>query len=397
MSTVNTPRRKEDTADRKPPCDVEAEGGALAACIRGNKDVLEKVRNLLTWEDFWRGEHQDIFKAILSLDSRRVPDLVTVNDELKLRGAISGTTDDFLALHEILDRHPFDHNGVECAGIVRSLAYKRKVIESASTVLMYGYDASITAGELRDRVQATILPVTSIEWAGRWDGPPDLNDTTVSAPFPLDVLPGPLAEMCQVAARLYPCPPDYVAVPCLGIAGGAIGRSLSIRIKQDWSEGANIFSSIVGPPGTAKSPALKLASAPVWKIHAGLLWQHRAEVAMIQEVYQRAKANRKAGDPAIHEEPSPPLQRIVTGDATCEALAVLLKDNPRGMMMVRDELSGWINGFNQYKGGGGNDRDFYLQLWNGSPIPIDRKGQEGGVPIYVAHPFFALVARRPPT
>ena len=46
-------------------------------------------------------------------------------------------------------------------------------------------------------------------------------------------------------------------------------------------------------------------------------------------------------------------------DPTVEKLRELLKDNPRGLLLIRDELSGLLRSFD--KQGREGDREFYLE------------------------------------
>jgi hypothetical protein len=48
--------------------------------------------------------------------------------------------------------------------------------------------------------------------------------------------------------------------------------------------------------------------------------------------------------------------RILLDDCTTEAMAGVLEQNPRGLVMVRDELAALVCGMNQYKSGKGHDR-----------------------------------------
>jgi hypothetical protein len=63
--------------------------------------------------------------------------------------------------------------------------------------------------------------------------------------------------------------------------------------------------------------------------------------------------------------------RIVTDDPTIERFARLIGENPKGMLLYRDELSGWIGSHDRY-GGAGGDRPFYLQAYGGRPYVVDR-------------------------
>jgi hypothetical protein len=58
---------------------------------------------------------------------------------------------------------------------------------------------------------------------------------------------------------------------------------------------------------------------------------------------------------------------------TTEALAGLLLSQWRGLLMVRDELSGWIGGFDRYSQGKGGDVARWLEMHGGRSIIVDRK------------------------
>lgn len=67
-------------------------------------------------------------------------------------------------------------------------------------------------------------------------------------------------------------------------------------------------------------------------------------------------------------------KRYKTNDPTPEKLAVILQENPNGILLLRDELSGWLESFRQR--GREGSREFYLESWNGnSPFSVDRIGR----------------------
>jgi hypothetical protein len=85
--------------------------------------------------------------------------------------------------------------------------------------------------------------------------------------------------------------------------------------------------------------------------------------------------------------PAPVLERCLTNDTTTEAVAELLRDNPRGLLLAREELVGWTRTMNLYNKGRGADRQFYLQTWSATAIRIDRKTAPM---ISIPRPFLAV-------
>lgn len=67
-------------------------------------------------------------------------------------------------------------------------------------------------------------------------------------------------------------------------------------------------------------------------------------------------------------------QRYLTQDATTEKLGELLRDNPRGLLLSRDELAGWLSTLE--RPGREGEREFYLEAWDGSgEYTFDRIGR----------------------
>src|SRR5205823_5783661 len=64
----------------------------------------------------------------------------------------------------------------------------------------------------------------------------------------------------------------------------------------------------------------------------------------------------------------------------------------RGLLIIRDELSAWVKSLNQYRGGKGSDKQFYLSAWNSAAIAVDRQGKT----TLIDHPFLAVVGCIPP-
>ena len=66
------------------PYNQDAERVVLGSMLL-SKDALYKVLSVLTEEDFYVGKHQLIFRAIVSLQVKRIDiDILTVTEELML-------------------------------------------------------------------------------------------------------------------------------------------------------------------------------------------------------------------------------------------------------------------------------------------------------------------------
>jgi hypothetical protein len=182
---------------------------------------------------------------------------------------------------------------------------------------------------------------------------------------------------------------DYVGVSVLAAVSAAIGDTRRLVIKRDWSEGAALYAMIVGGPASKKSPAMNLALKPVRKQQMAL----KAEYDRQRGEYEVALANwKKSDNPDPEDKPKKPvLGRTYADDTTVERLADILNENPRGVAITKDELSGWLGSMNAYKQGGkGADRQKWLQIHTNRPIAVDRKSSEE--PVIVPRPYVPIAA-----
>lgn len=198
-------------------------------------------------------------------------------------------------------------------------------------------------------------------------------------PFPLDVLPDRLQHYVTQAAEAVACPPDFVAAGMLAVLGAALGTRRVIKIKDGWTEAACLWVAIVGRPGDAKSPALDQALLPA-----------RSADAIAHQMWLLALDEwRRCREGDGEDCPDRPMrERFLVSDVTIEKLALVLQENPRGVLLHRDEFGGWIRFMNQYRGGHGADVENFSSIWSGQPIDVLRKTAEDA---YVQKPFVAVL------
>jgi len=186
------------------------------------------------------------------------------------------------------------------------------------------------------------------------------------APFPIGVLPAVVARFVREASTAIGCDPAFVALPTLACLARAIGNTRSIRLKANWTELPIIWDAIVGKSGTHKSPALKIATAHLERKQAEAieefkqaLVKHEEDLALYERGYGVWKRS-KTTEPPPWEPKQPACRRFLVGDITIEALADLLANQSDGVLVVRDELAGWLDGIAQYKGGRGSGTGHWL-------------------------------------
>jgi hypothetical protein len=218
-------------------------------------------------------------------------------------------------------------------------------------------------------------------------------------PFPLHLF-GPIwSRRIERAAASASAPVDYVAAPLLACASAAIGNARWAQVHPGWKEPPHLWCASVGDSGGSKSPGadavLPDAIADIEReLRADYPDRHREwqqQVALAEarrEQWKRDVATaQKKGDPppAMPEgteappEPRRPVFRC--NDVTHEKVGDLLANaTPKGLLMVRDELAGWLLGMSSYSDAA---RPFWLEASGGRPYRVDR--QKNPEPILIRH------------
>jgi putative DNA primase/helicase len=187
-------------------------------------------------------------------------------------------------------------------------------------------------------------------------------------------------------------PPDYAAAAAILALAGCVNRRVLIRPKQEddsWMVVPNLWGAIIAAPGLMKSSVLRSMTLPLTKIEQ--LWrvehEERAreytsekEQAELKwqawrEDYKRAVKKGISAPAQPDKTIQPPTQkRLVLTDSTFEKLHEILSENPAGVLVVRDELTGWLAELDRQ--GREGERAFYLQAWNGDAgFSVDRIGR----------------------
>jgi putative DNA primase/helicase len=214
-------------------------------------------------------------------------------------------------------------------------------------------------------------------------------------PFDYDLLPERLRPWVQDISERMQCPPDFVAVAVMAAQAAVIGRKVGIRpqARTDWTVVCNLWALIVGRPGVLKSPALEAGLSPLKRLIATANERYQTDIELHETEALAAKMRKEAAekqarkllakDPkadlstvfAVGEEPVPPvLKRYQANDSTAASLGELLRQNPNGLLVFRDEVVSLLK--NLDRDGQDEGRGFYLTAWNGdSPYTFDRIGR----------------------
>ncbi len=232
-----------------------------------------------------------------------------------------------------------------------------------------------------------------------WPEPKPVPELPTVPHMSPELLPEPLRAWCVDAADRASIPLEMIAIPAMVAAASIVGRTVGIRPEphDTWTVVPNLWGGVVTPPGWMKSYAVSEALRPLRRLAADAMEKHEAAAERNAPARLALEGERHAEQQRIRRttvsdiertntatqlvriekklaEFDAPARRHMTQDATTEKLAELLRDNPRGLLLARDELAGWLRSME--RAGREGDREFYLESWNGDgSYTIDRIGR----------------------
>ena len=270
-----------------------------------------------------------------------------------------------------------------------------------------GKDTSdwLASGGTLDELRALLVrsPQLTVErlaaWLARWQSPAEETSGSIRLveewpeplpiqselppvdSFSLELLPASFRPLVADIADRMQVPLDYPAVVMVLTLAGAVNRRATIQPKANdssWVVVPNLWGGLIAPPGFMKSPVIQAATRPLNQKQTE--WRKRYEdelrehaLALEEWELKRSawrdlsKQALKKGNPALDRPPDAPpapvLGRLVVNDATFEALHQTMSENPAGILVIRDELTGWWNQLD--RAGREGERAFCLSAWNG--------------------------------
>lgn len=231
-----------------------------------------------------------------------------------------------------------------------------------------------------------------------------------------DMVPKPIFEFSSNISLTQYTPIDYSIISSIISIASVIGNFAIIHAKPDgtWSLHPNLWAALVGEPSSGKTISSNASLAPLKAIEDELLdnWKqqngdsdfHQLASKIRAESTKKVIANLLAtGDISAKQEAynlhrkmvqsERGAPRIIVNDVTMESLGVIMKNNPKGLLMVRTELSGFLAEMNQADKK--LDRSFYLQAYDGkSSFTFDRIGRGH---IYIPRATLSLIGTVQPT
>jgi DNA polymerase-1 len=204
--------------------------------------------------------------------------------------------------------------------------------------------------------------------------------------FPLDVFPEVHQKLVQESAEAFRVPVEIPACNLLSLTGACIGRSRRILVTPTWYQYANLWLVIVGRSGIGKSPCMDYLQGPVRVVQKKWFDDYTDALLEFDEQMEiRKKASREERGEIPRPE-KPKRKQLFVDDVTSEALVGIFDANPRGILWIRDEISGLLLDLDKYSGQQGSTKARLMSAYDSGAWAVDRVGRSS----YVPHAFLSM-------
>lgn len=229
--------------------------------------------------------------------------------------------------------------------------------------------------------------------------PPDL---------PKGVVPGIIGQFAEAVADAIQAPRELAAFNALGVVALALQKKIVVKVKQDYSEGVNLYAITASEPGERKSAVVEACKAPIvtWERAAQdhardvirdtlserrtlekIIDKARTKAVNAKDAEARKQACREIAEMERELPDVPSLPRMLADDITPEAMAAIMAGSGESLGILEAEggiLDTWAG---RYSSGVPN-LDLVLKGYGGEPVTVDRKGKD---PITLRNPRLTII------
>lgn len=213
-------------------------------------------------------------------------------------------------------------------------------------------------------------------------------------PFPIEVFSETTRQFIIENANVIGFDPAYIAVPMLPVLASAVGDAFDLAINSTWKIPPVIWSAIVVKSGGRKSAGFDAACSLLNPIEADYNRQfrktaklHKTKMVQHKEELAAWKKEHAQGELPPEEPVAPTRKCLVVDDTTTEVMPDILSENPYGILVAKDELSGFFASFDAYKKASGKDAPFWLSIYDARTARVDRKNSGR---TYVERPIVSI-------
>ncbi|MEU8133780.1 YfjI family protein [Streptodolium elevatio] len=239
-----------------------------------------------------------------------------------------------------------------------------------------------------------------------WDEPVPLGQVRTLPEFPVDALPGWVADMVAAVAEETQTPADLAGCTALAALSTAAGGRAVVDVRGGWREPVNLYVAVALPPANRKSAVFARMTGPLLKAEQvmdenaiGAIVEAETTARLAKAAAERAAQKAAGADGGKRDELTaeavalaqaaesvavPARPQLVADDATPEAVTSLLAEQ-RGRLAVLS-AEGGIFDIIAGRYSGTPNMEVFLKGHAGDLLKVNRQGRRE----YIEHPALTM-------
>lgn len=190
--------------------------------------------------------------------------------------------------------------------------------------------------------------------------------------FPIEAFPDKTRKIIETFVECDGFPVEFYGLNVLVAMGALVGVGYKIKIDYGMEHTPLMYGVLVGDSSAGKGRSMAAIFRSVEQIEKNYDDQH----AVAMEKYRHNVFQIKMTDAKEPVPPPPTAKELIMDDFTPEKLVEVMSNNPRGLVVIAEEILSWINNMNAYKQG--SEEQFWIKNWDAAFAKISRKGIAGG-------------------
>lgn len=209
--------------------------------------------------------------------------------------------------------------------------------------------------------------------------------------YPIEALPEDFRNFALNVSEVMDAPIEFIASGLIAGASILLNKKAKVAIKNDWIEPAVLWTMIIAKPGLQlKTPCFKVTKSIIDNLDKQLNQKYKVDKLCFEKQKEFSKKNEanKEDRESIQE---PTRELIYTADTTVESLIQIQSTNSQGVAIINDEISHFLRSLNQYKKGGGNDKQYFLTAFSGGRHITTRIRNKEPLTVVPYHNIFGTI------
>lgn len=205
------------------------------------------------------------------------------------------------------------------------------------------------------------------QFEGQQQAPIKIKEPKKIPLLPIEGFPKEIQKLITTCFDIYRTPRDFWANDVIAATALAIGKNMTLKTK--YTNVPIFWSCKVGNVSDGKTEVQNKLMKPFSKLDDKVYCIYESEMEEYNQEMAKRKGKRKDPD---NEPKKPQCFQYQIKDFTPETLHDILKVNPRGVVVDRDEIMGYFDDLNRYNKSG--EMSNMLSSFNGVSLVYNRKG-----------------------